>query len=184
MELYDAELFRSLKIRAARIFKWAVILGIIVGIGILAYLGTMVWERYPEVFQNLSATVSKLIKEMAITEEAEEEIILETPEIILGEEKNYVEVAKQGEGITHLARKALKEYLSENSQNFELTPEHKIYIEDYITKKMGGSWLILGENLEISGDLIAEAIEKAETLTPEQLENLTQYSQLVPFLNY
>lgn len=184
MELYDAELFRGLKIRAERIFKWPVILGIIVGIGILAYLGAMVGERYPEVFQNLSATVSKLIKEMAITEEAEEEIILETPEIILGEEKDYLEVAEKGEGITHLARKALREYLSENSQNFEVTPEHKIYIEDYMAKKMGEKWLGLGEELEISGDLLSEAIEKSENLSPEDLENLTQYSQLVPSLNY
>lgn len=184
MELYDAELFRSLKIRAGRIFKWPAILGIIVGIGILTYLGAMVWERYPEVFQNLSATVSKLIKEMAMTEEGEETIILETPEIILGEEKNYLEVAEQREGITHLARKALKEYLSENSQDFEVTPEHKIYIEDYITKKMGGGWLELGEQLEISENLVKEAIEESENLSPEDLENLTQYSQLVPSLNY
>ncbi len=184
MELYDAELFRSLKIRAGRIFRWPVILGIIVGIGILAYLGVMVGERYPEVFQNLSATVSKLIKEMAITEEAEEEIILETPEIILAEEKNYVEVAEKGEGITHLVRKALKEYLSGNSQDFEVTPEHKIYIEDYMAKKIGDNWLSLGENLEISGNLLDEAITRSESLSPEQLENLTQYSQLVPSLNY
>lgn len=148
--------------------------------GILVYLGVIVWKTYPEIFQKFPAMVLKLAEEEPMTEE----IVLETPEIQIGEEKKYVEVAEQGEGVTHLARKALKKYLQEKSQSFEITPEHKVYIEDSIAKEIGAKWLSLGENLEISGDLIAEAIEKAETLTPEQLENLTQYSQLVPSLNY
>jgi len=40
----------------------------------------------------------------------------------------------------------------------------------------------LGEQLEISDNLIKEALAKSAELSPEQLENLTQYSQLVPFL--
>jgi len=88
-----------------------------------------------------------------------------------------------GEGITHLARRALKNYLEERPTDFaEITPEHKIYIEDYLAKKMGGGWLMLGETLTFSEDLIVEAIQKARELTPEQLENLKQYSQLVPSL--
>jgi hypothetical protein len=35
-----------------------------------------------------------------------------------------------------------------------------------------------------SEELIKEAIEKAQTLTQEQLQNLTQYAKLVPELNY
>ena len=180
MEFYDEELFQSLKIEVKRIFTGPVIWGIIIGIGILGYLGAMVWKENPEILQKLPATVLRLVTGEQISVEIEPEV----PEIILTEEKNYVEIAEIGEGITHLARKALKGYLTEESQSFEVTSEHKIYIEDYIAKGMGGSWLKLGENLEISGDLIKEAIEKAETLSPEQLENLTQYSQLVPSLNY
>jgi len=76
----------------------------------------------------------------------------------------------------------LKEYLQKNPQDFEVTPEHKIYVEDYIAKKIGNRWLELGEQLEISDNLIKEALAKSAELSPEQLENLTQYSQLVPFL--
>lgn len=180
MEFYDAELFQSLKTEAKRIFTGPVIWVIIIGIGILGYLGAMVWKESPEILQKLPATVLRLVTGEPVNVEIEPEV----PEIILIEEKNYVEMAEQGEGITHLARKALKGYLTEESQSFEVTSEHKIYIEDYIVKKTGSGWLSLGENLEISGDLIKEAIEKAETLSLEDLANLTQYSQLVPSLNY
>lgn len=108
-----------------------------------------------------------------------------SPEIIKQmEPQKYAEEAKWGEGITHLARRALKEYLEDNPQSFNVTPEHKVYIEDELAKKMGGNWLQLGETVEFSDDLLKEAIQKAETLTPQQLENLTQYSHLVPSLNY
>jgi len=98
--------------------------------------------------------------------------------------KVYEEVAKPGDGITHLARRALKEYLQEKGQGSNLTPEHKIYIEDYLQKKTGDYWLKIGQKLTFSEELIKEAIQKAETLTPEQLQNLTQYAKLVPELNY
>jgi len=42
--------------------------------------------------------------------------------------------------------------------------------------------LNLGENIEFSETLLKEAIGKAKDLTPEQLQNLTQFSQLVPNL--
>jgi hypothetical protein len=111
-----------------------------------------------------------------VKEKAEKEKFVTTPA------KVYEETAHSGEGITHLARRALKRYLQENPQDFELTPEHKIYIEDYIQKKTGSGWLRLGQTLTFSEELIIEAINKARQLTPNQLENLKQYSQLVPSL--
>jgi len=95
---------------------------------------------------------------------------------------SYEETAEKGEGITHLARKALKEYLRDNQVNFNLTPEHKIYIEDYLQKKTGNQWLKIGEKVSFSNELISEAINRSQQLTSQQLENLTQYSNLVPNL--
>ena len=179
-----------LNIIRGRVFTWQGILILIVIVGILGYLGYLAWKQ-PETLRNLPAAVSRLAqkaKEKVVPKETEEEVALEetpqTPEVLFPEEKTYLETAQWGEGITHLARRALKNYLSEKSQNFEVTPEHKIYIEDYIAKKLGGGWLKLGEKLEISGGLLQEAIDKASQLTPEQLQNLTQFSQLVPSLNY
>ncbi len=94
----------------------------------------------------------------------------------------YHEKAEKGEGITHLARKALQEYLSENNVDFELTPEHKIYIEDYMKDRTGSRFLEVGEEITFSVDLIQEAINSAHQLTQEQLNRITVYAQMVPSL--
>jgi len=170
--------FEVSRIEVRKVLDWSIILAIIFIAGILSYfLGQKIGHLFPAILQRLPAQLLKPKIEEKPTE-------FPIPEIKLGEKISYIEVAEWGEGITHLARRALKKYLQENPQDFEVTPEHKIYIEDYLAKKMGGGWLKLGESLEFSEDLIKEGIEKAENLTPEQLENLTQYSQLVPFLNY
>lgn len=149
-----------------------ILVGIIIvaiGLGVLGYLVFTSWE---------SLSISKAPEEAAPANEADEQVPEKT------EAKKYIETAQKGEGITHLARRTLKKYLEDNPQSFNVTPEHKVYIEDELAKKMGGRGLKLGETVEFSSDLIKEALQKAETLTPQQLENLTQYSQLVPSLNY
>jgi hypothetical protein len=87
-----------------------------------------------------------------------------------------VVTAGQGEGVTHLARKALKAHLGESSN---LTKEHKIYIEDYIKDKIGSKTLEVGEEIEISESLLNEAINSANKLTAEQLKVIEQFSKLV-----
>jgi len=172
----------QIRFRAQRISRWQLVLGIVIVIAILGYLGT----RYlaPETFQKLSAGIAGIFKTSETVEEFPEEVALETPEtqIPVQEVGKYLETAKDGEGITHLARRALKKYLQDHPQDFDVTPEQKIYIEDYLAKSMGNKWLNLGEKVEFSENLIQEAIGKAKDLTPEQLQNLTQFSQLVPNL--
>ena len=85
--------------------------------------------------------------------------------------------AAVGDGVTHLARRALKSYLEDHSQ--DLTNEHKIYIEDYLKDNIGSKSLEVGEEITFSEDLIKEAIDASLKLTPEQLQNLEQYSVLV-----
>jgi hypothetical protein len=169
----------QIKFKAQRISRWQLVLGIIVVIAILGYLGTRYLQ--PEIFQKLSAGIFSFLKP-AEEEQVPEEMASKTPEIEIPvqEEKKYLETAQNGEGITHLARRALGKYLQEKPQDFEITPEHKIYIEDYLAKKMGDRWLNLGEKVEFSENLLKEAIGKAKDLTPAQLQNLTQFSQLVP----
>lgn len=140
--------------------------------------------------KNLSQfNLAQLVKigqkaEVGQTPAPEEVLKKEGIEIVLPQPKVYEQIAQPGDGITHLARKALKEYLAEKGQGLNLTPEHKIYIEDYMQKKTGDFWLQVGQKITFSQELIEEAIQKAQNLTPEQLQNLTQYSQLVPELNY
>lgn len=91
----------------------------------------------------------------------------------------FVETAVTGDGATHLARKALASYLEKNNDS-ELTAEHKIYIEDYLRKNVNyGGTVGVGEQISFSKDLIKDSIEKAKTLTEDQLRNLEKYSALV-----
>ncbi|MBC7074336.1 hypothetical protein H5T58_03105 [Candidatus Parcubacteria bacterium] len=101
-------------------------------------------------------------------------------------ETKYEEIAQKGEGITHLARRALKRFLEEkgNALGIKLSPGQKLYVEDYLQKKIGGYWLFLGEKISFSEQLIKEAIDHALSLTPIQIEHLNQMAQAVPSLNY
>jgi hypothetical protein len=93
------------------------------------------------------------------------------------EEGTIVEKAVQGDGVTHLARRALKDYLQDHPQ--ELTSEHKIYIEDYLKDSIGSWPLEVDEEVSFSEDLIKEAVDASQNLTPEQLKVLEKYSALV-----
>lgn len=108
---------------------------------------------------------------------SEEEIIQEIIPQENSQSGSMVEKAEKGEGITHLARKAVKNYLTNNSQN--LSNEHKVYIEDYIKDKIGSRPLEVGEEISFSQDLIQEAVNASKNLTPEQLKVIEQYSALV-----
>ncbi|MFH1461211.1 MAG: hypothetical protein ABIF84_02215 [Patescibacteria group bacterium] len=90
---------------------------------------------------------------------------------------NIIEKAASGEGATHLARRALKNYLKDNPQ--ELTNEQKIYVEDYLKDDVGSHPLEIDQEITFSQDLIKEAIDASLELTPEQLKNLEKYSVLV-----
>jgi len=96
--------------------------------------------------------------------------------------ETYKEKAVKGEGITHLARKALKEYSQD--KGIKLSAEQKIFAEDYMQNNTGTRKLALGEEVSFSKTLINDAISGAQKLTVSQLHNLEQYSRLVPSLNY
>lgn len=94
-------------------------------------------------------------------------------------ETSFVETAVKGDGATHLARRALANYLEKNPSS-ELTKEHKIYIEDYLRKNVGSKSKIgTGTSLEFSKDMIQKAVEQSKKLNERQLKNLQKYSARV-----
>ncbi len=94
-------------------------------------------------------------------------------------ETSFIEVAESGNGLTHLARAAATDYLEKNADS-SLTVEHRIYIEDYLRKKVSHEGGVhVGTSVEFSKDLIQEAIGASKNLTPNQLENLKRYSSKV-----
>lgn len=96
-------------------------------------------------------------------------------------ENSFIESAQAGDGTTHLARRALAHYLEKNADS-ALTNEHKVYIEDYLRKKVGFQGSVhVGTSVEFSKSLIQEAIGASKNLNDSQLKNLQKYSQNVQF---
>ena len=94
-------------------------------------------------------------------------------------ESAFVESAERGDGLTHLARRATTHYLEKNTDS-SLTPEHRVYIEDYLRKKIEHEGDIrVGTSVAFSKDLIREAIDASKRLDDRQLENLKRYSNRV-----
>lgn len=91
----------------------------------------------------------------------------------------YIEVAARGDGVTHLARRALLKSLESNKPDFEVTAERKVWMEDYIKDQVGRAPLAVGENKTIEKSVVREAVEKSKNLTDAQLKNLQRYSRLV-----
>lgn len=91
------------------------------------------------------------------------------------------ETAAKSEGVTHLARRAIKKYLGSTQEN--LSTEQKIYAEDYLAKKTGKKVLEIGEKIEFSTELVKQSIEKAKGLNQKQIENLSKYVPLARNLN-
>lgn len=91
----------------------------------------------------------------------------------------FVETAVRGDSKTTLARKALRDYLEKNNDS-SLTAEHKIYIEDYLQKRLQHSKSVqVGEQISFSKTMIKDAIEKSKSLNENQLKNLQKYSSRV-----
>ncbi|HAV11296.1 MAG TPA: hypothetical protein DCX32_02005 [Candidatus Moranbacteria bacterium] len=98
-------------------------------------------------------------------------------------ESSFVETAVKGDGVTHLARRALANYLEKNPDS-ALTKEHKIYIEDYLRKNVGFQERVHpGTTIEFSKELIQNAIGQSKNLNEKQLQNLQKYSALVTSLS-
>lgn len=93
----------------------------------------------------------------------------------------FMEVANKGDGVTHLARRALQNYEKVASdkvpENF--TNEHRIYVEDYLMKNTSTRSLEIAEEVQFEEGLVEDAVKKASELTEAQLKNLEQYSRLV-----
>lgn len=89
--------------------------------------------------------------------------------------ESYKVVAVKGEGITHLARKALNQYLSENNDS-TLTASHKVYVEDYLKNKIGSQGIGIGHTETISKVSIEGAIAASKKLSQSQLDNLKKYT--------
>jgi len=124
--------------------------------------------------QDANLTVDNLVGDKLIGQ------VGELGDLIIAQrlEGSIEKIAEKGDSVTTLVRKAIKDYLSE-TDNSNLTREHKLFMEDYIQNRISDKDLQIGESLSISRDLIAEAVEKSGELSSAELEELENYSELV-----
>ncbi len=114
---------------------------------------------------------------VAQNEEVDQDVAEETITEVSG--GDYIEEARVGDGLTHLARRAVDRYVDETGN--EIGAERRVYAEDYIQRSLGGGPLSIGDEVSISRDLVVEAIELSFELDDSQVENLGQYSSKVVF---
>ena len=101
------------------------------------------------------------------------------------QEGNIVVSAAPGNGITHLARHALAEYLKQHPDLAKkLTKEHRVYIEDYLKDQIvkarhNQKVLSIGEKVSFSNNLIQQGIQQSQGLTQQQLDRLKTFSQRI-----
>lgn len=116
--------------------------------------------------------------------EPETNLITPTP---TNNSEKIIQKAVKGDGLTHLARRALKDYIAQKQPDLKLSAEQKIYCEDYIQKNtrkaIGQKSLSIGQEISFDSALIDTAIAKAQQLSDKQLQNLSKYVPLVPSLN-
>lgn len=96
-------------------------------------------------------------------------------------EKTITVTASRGDGVTHLARQALSNYLQENP-GISLSKEQKVYIEDYLRRQTSKKGLFVGDQISFDKQLISDAVGQAQILTSSQLQNLEKYSARVTSL--
>lgn len=109
--------------------------------------------------------------------------IVELEEVVTDKKGNAIEliqIAEPGDGITHLARKALKNYMELND-DIRLIPEQKIYAEDFLKDLVGSQPLEIGDTIKFSARDIQNAIDAANLLSDTQIQNLSKYVPLVVF---
>ncbi len=144
-----------------------------------------------EVISSASQKVSEEVSQIFSTKEEKEEKEIEDEkeedikEVEVEEKvESYKETARKGDGLTHLARRALSSHMEK--EDLSLSDEQRIYIEDYVQKNLlpereEPRFLDIGEEVEICVELIEEGIELAENLSLDEINNLKQYSSQVSF---
>ena len=132
--------------------------------------------------QNVANSAAAVAEKIGEDGTVNGEAVGETPAASSAHTDNeYSEVAQVGEGVTHLARRALHGYLSDKGIS-DLSREHKVFIEDYLSKHSNPVSLEIGEGRTFGTSLIEEAITNARALTTAELQNLSQFAGMVPGL--
>lgn len=88
--------------------------------------------------------------------------------------------AQTGDGVTHLARKAVAEYSKD--KNITLSKEQKLYAETVLKDKNYKHHLNPGQEVEFDVNSLSDTIQKAQNLSEKEIKAWSKYTHLVPSL--
>lgn len=122
---------------------------------------------------------SEDVKEIK-TEESKEET--ESVEEVKSTGEKVSVVTQSGEGVTHLARKAIANYIESN--NIELSVEQKLFAETHIKDLYKSKYkgLNKGDTVEFDSADITNTVSKAKDLSQGQIKAWNKYVKSVPSL--
>lgn len=121
-------------------------------------------------------------EETAKTEDTDtkEEMTKEAKTEVKTTEEAIIVSAGKGDGVTHLARKAIAEYSSMN--NITLSKEQKLYAETVLKNSYYQHHLTVGQDISFSVDTLSETVQNAQNLTEGQIKAWSKYAAAVPNL--
>ncbi len=88
--------------------------------------------------------------------------------------------AKMGDGVTHLARNAVAEYIKD--KDISLSKEQKLYAETVLKNQYYQKSLNTGQDISFNIDHLSDTVQKAQNLTEGQIHAWSQYTASVPSL--
>lgn len=116
------------------------------------------------------------IESEASDDHKSEEAVTENTNIQKSETKITIK-ANAGDGVTHLARKAVAEYSKDKDIN--LSKEQKIYAETVLKNKYYKHHLNLSQELEFEISDLEEMVNKAKDLSEREIQSWSKYTHLV-----
>ncbi len=113
------------------------------------------------------------------------ELIAQVTTDNLQAKSTYTFAAEAGDGITHLARKAVAEYLTDTNQADSFTRAEKVYLEDSLQNNIGTFGLALGQTESFARTDIESAVTTVKGIDTNSLEaNLAKYVAKVDWTKY
>lgn len=130
-------------------------------------------------------TFASLTPVFAVAHAQTAQILAQATSDTLSVKSTYTFAAEAGDGITHLARKAVAEYLNDTDQADAFTRAQKVYLEDFLQNHIGTFWLSLGQTESFATNEIESAITAVNGVDTNNLAaNLAKYVSKVDWQKY
>lgn len=130
-------------------------------------------------------TLASLSPVFAVAHAQTAQVLAQATADTLSVKSTYTFAAEAGDGITHLARKAVSEYLNDTDQADTFTRAQKVYLEDFLQNHIGTFWLSLGQTESFATNEIESAITAVNGVDTNNLAaNLAKYVSKVDWQKY